>query len=227
LGMTSHSIRPQRPSACSFAVLWKPFRYWSFGVLLLMTLASREVRSQTRSGTYLIYSFEDTYKTSQHGTTTYYWLQPLDSVQSGPAALSVFYQSGFSTNVLAKCENGTAFDPFVIHQDESYQFDRKHYATADTLERLIYKGRKKIQTITKRWPAGQRETVEVFVTPIAGRFCSAPFSPGGPHGFGYRGLIFLPVSHFKARPGFWSDPRSTDVLTSDYSRVHFSILPRL
>lgn len=225
--MTRHLDGPRRPAAHSYATRWR--RIWNqpVWVLLLVALVYGEARGQTRSGTYLIYTFEDTYKISQHGTTTYYWLQPLDSVQAGPAALSVFYVSGFSASALAQCANSTAVNPFAVFPNESYAFDPTHYAAVDTLKRLVYQGRKKIQTLTKRWPAGQRETVEVFVTPIAGRFCSAPFSPVGLHGSRYRGLVFLPLSHFKAQPGFWSDPRSANVLTNDCSRVHFSVLPPL
>jgi|GEM_PF-1739025 len=226
--MTDHLIGTRRLAAHSLAARWNRIRF-RFGRLLLLVagLVGLEAKGQTRSETYLIYSFEDAYKISQHDTHTYYWLQPLDSVQAGPSGLSVFYLSGFSASVLANCGNGTAVNPFAVFANEPYAFDSKYHAAVDSLERLLYQGRKKIQTITKRWPSGQRETIEVFVTPLTGRFCSAPFSPVGLHGSRYRGLIYLPLSHFKAYPAFWSDPRSGGVLTNDYGRVHFSVLPRL
>ena len=200
--------------------------FWA--VLLSAGMTNREARGQSTSGTYLVYTFEDTYKISPHGTESYYWLQPLDSVQAGPAGLRVFFPFGFEASTLFDCRQGTAFNPFSVPvTDMQHKFDKQYFAAADTLERVVYRGRKKIQTITKRWGSGQRETIEVYVTPVAGRFCYAPFSQAGFRGSSYRGLVFLPLSHFKPYPAFWSDPRHAHVLNQDYSQVPFSALPRL
>jgi len=63
-------------------------------VLILLSLflfVKSLLFGQQLEGKYIIFTFEDSYKISQHGVQKYYWIIPEDSVQSYSNKLSSFF----------------------------------------------------------------------------------------------------------------------------------------
>lgn len=189
--------------------------FWLLGLLLSSQLAL----GQAYRSTYLLFTFEDINNRSPHGTQTYYWLQPLDSVSQG-LALRPLFLSGFSQQDERACCQGQAINPYLVTQSSSYDFDQRHFTTLDTLRHLLRTQRRKIQTIHKRWATGQQQTITVYLTPISGVFCTANFLNSGL----YTRRLYLPQAKFAGAPSFWQSKASKLTGNWDYSDVPFAVL---
>jgi hypothetical protein len=195
-------------------------------LIIGMLFMNHVAYSQLPQNRYLIFSFEDTYKISPHGTQTYYWIQPIDSVKKGNRILKKIFVSGYSTSELQDCCLGKAINPYAgVIGSGSYSFSKEHYLMLDTLERMIKRHRKKIQSIKIVQKQGQQETANLFATPITGLFCMSDFLNIGLHGQNYNGKIYVPYGHFSFINNFWISQEGNAVLITDFSKFPFSILP--
>ena len=194
-------------------------------ILFLISVSATDALCQNLRRAYLIFTFEDTHKVSQHGKKTYYWIQEVDSLKKENQILGALFLSGFSQNNVSDCCDGKNINPFSVAENTSYRFDNKHYLTLDTLKALINKHRKKIQTIHKIWVSGQQEDVNVFVTPIFGDFCSSNFLRAGLYADNYNGRVYIPRSKFSYANYFWQDEKSKILLKKDFSAFIFYSLP--
>jgi hypothetical protein len=206
----------------SIVMVYRVLRsYW---LLLALLLSSQLVAGQAFRGTYLLFTFEETASRSPHGTQTYYWLQPLDSIAHGPLLRPLFMQ-GFSQQDELACCQGQAINPYAVTQSSSYNFDQPHYAAVDSLRHLLQTQRRKMQTIRKRWASGQQQTLTVYLTPVSGVFCAANFLQVGLYATSCAGRLYLPRAKFVGVPSFWHRSESQQVAAWDYSRVPFAIFP--
>lgn len=193
-----------------------------FGFAFL--LCSLHARSQNVAGNFVVFTFEDAHKISQHGLKRSYWVVPVDSIRADAFPASVLLLHNFTRTDLDSCCRGRPLTPFEFAPGVSFHFEPSYGAGVDTLERLIRRHRKAVQRLTKRWETGQREIVKVFATPLTARFCAAPISNLGRFHFGYTGCIYVPQTRFRAFDTFWGTQQAALVLNRDYSRLNFNIV---
>lgn len=173
---------------------------------------------------YIILTIEDSYKTSQHDTQTYFWIIPVDSIKSYNMTMSRLFISDFTRSNLEDCSLGKPFDPFVYNQNPTIALDSDYLLSLDNLRQLVLKRKKRLQKIDKKWESGQAETVVIFATPVIGEFCSSNFHPIGQHRTGYRGRVYLPKASFRYDDTFWSSSKADYVMKEDFSMLDFDII---
>ena len=195
------------------------YKALSIPLLLLLALVAFSAHGQTNRGDYVVLTFEDTYKNSPHGTDTYYWIILADSLKQ-QNRISPLLLSGFSKGTLESCCKGEPVDPFVVTAETSYDFPESYFVSTDSLRKLIFKNRTKVQAITKNWVSGQKEKMQVFATPISGNFCSTSSKVK------YNGRIYFPVSSFQHIDNFWKTV-SIKLIERDFTEVKFSIFQNL
>ena len=143
--------------------------------IFLFFLVCFEALSQSASKEYVVITFEDHFKISQHGTETYFWIIPVDSISTSSSSLSRLFVSNFSTNNLQDCCAGGPVDPILVTEVSNFKLDDKYLLNLESLRQLILHDRKKLQRITKKWESGQEETVRVYATAIKGDLCQCDF----------------------------------------------------
>ena len=173
---------------------------------------------------YVVLTIEDTYKISQHGTQTYLWIIPVDSIKSYNATLSRLFISGFTRSNLEDCFLRQPFDPLVYDQTPSIAFDSDYLTGLEEVKQLILKKKKRLQKIVKKWESGQTETIAVFATPVVGQFCSSDFHPIGQHRTGYHGKVYLPTTSLEYEGPFWSSEKADYITKRDFSLLDFDII---
>jgi hypothetical protein len=148
-----------------------------------------------------------------------------DSIKSNKTILSHLFLKNFSKNDFDKCCKGKDFDPNLINDSTTYDFDLSFFNNLTDLEALLSKKGKKLQQIRKDWASGQQETITIYATPISGKFCSANFHMLGQQRTGYIGKVYIPVSSFKYAEEFWKSTDAQFILKQDFSKLNFSIIP--
>ena len=179
--------------------------------------------AQEPSNKYVIFTFEEHYRISPHGMRKYYWIQQIDSTGSNPLHLSALFISIYSKDNLDDICMGIMTDPFLVGESTNFNLPDKHIAVRDSLQILIDKNRKRIQTIQKSWDNGQKSSIYVYVTPISGKFCAAKLRRKESNGEYYNGRIFLPFSNFHLTKEFWDTEAGKRIRASDFSRTNYSI----
>ena len=193
--------------------------------LVLLLAATFNVSAQSRQGQYVVLTFEDTYKISQHGTDTYYWIISADSIKQ-QKNISPLLLRGVSKNTFDSCCKGEPVAPFVTTTATTYDFPTSHSISTDSLRKLIFKNRKRIQVVNKKWGSGQREKLQVFATPISGFFCSSKPSPQFLSIGEYNGSIYVPVSSFHYIEDFWNTV-PIKLVERDFTGIDFSAFQNL
>jgi len=192
--------------------------------ILLLLLVSYGAFSQGALKEYVVITVEDQYKVSQHGTQTYFWIVPIDSVISSATNLSRLFLSDFSANNLQDCCVGSAVDPIVVTESSNFKLDGNYLAELESLRKVILQNRRKLQKITKKWTSGQEETVQIFATAIRGEFCECSFHPIGQQRTGYKGNVCVPKSSFSSYEDFWKSPKANTILKEDFSSIDFDVV---
>jgi hypothetical protein len=197
-------------------------KLFTLAILLLLGQASF---AQRTTGRYLVFTFEDTYKRSSHGTVRYYWILPQDSVDMKNNDLSLLLTDYFSRNNLEDCCNGKPIDPlFIPDKNISFDFDPGYMEGLAKLKKIISKNRRKQQQININWTDdGNWQKIQVFITPVSGNFCSSDFHVAGQQRTGYKGKVYVPLSGFVYDEQFWSSPKAKTITLRDFSKMNFSI----
>jgi len=78
-----------------------------------------------------------------------------------------------------------------------------------------------VQTVKKTWSNGAIATINIFATPIIGKFCSCNFAGSGQARFGYSGIIFLASEYSGKYNDFWNSSQAKSILRLDYSKFNF------
>ncbi len=190
----------------------------------LFFLVCFEAFSQSTSKEYVVITFEGHFKISQHGTETYFWIIPVDSISASSSSLSRLFVSNFSTNNLQDCCAGGPVDPILVTEVSNFKLDDKYLSSLENLRQLILHDRKKLQKITKKWESGQEETVRVYATAIEGDLCQCDFHSIGQQRTGYKGKVCIPKSSFSSHEDFWKSPQASFILKHDFSSVDFDII---
>jgi len=131
----------------------------------------------------------------------------------------------FSKTDLIDCCNGKEIDPFVVYPNTSYDFDSTHFENLEQLEKILSKNKKLLQKIRKKWTSGhgQQETINIYATPVYGKFCSSDFHEIGKKRTGYEGKVYIPISSFSAYSEFWIFPAAKFILGQAFSNLNYKI----
>ena len=199
-------------------------RPWFF--VLLVLVGCLRAKAQTLLNRYVVFTFEERYKISPHGTKTYYWIQQADSVAAHPLRLAALFLNTYSKDNLDDICQGRPTDPFLVKESTVYEFPAEHLAARDSLQALLRQHRTRLQTIRKSWDNGQQAIIRVYATPVTGRFCVARLRRRQAEGEQYDGPLFVPFADFHFRP----EPAGTQAVQhrwvgEDFSRIDYAIFP--
>jgi hypothetical protein len=172
---------------------------------------------------YIILTFEQTHKISQHGTKVYHWIIPDDSLTDYETSFAHLFLDGLSDDQISSCCNKQPMDPVLVFPDSKFGLDSTSRKIIKDLSKLLIKDRKKIQTIIKQWD-DQKETIKVFATAISGQFCFSPFDEIGQQRTGYHGLVSVPHSNCRVFREFWSSDKAKFIIHRDFSKIPFDII---
>lgn len=112
-----------------------------FFVVFIFGFASNSFAQDQQPTAYVILTIEDTYKISQHGTRTYFWIIPVDSIKSYNTTVSRVFISGFTRSNLEDCSSHKPFDPLVYDQNPSLAFDPHYLASLEDSKQVVLKRR--------------------------------------------------------------------------------------
>ena len=199
-------------------------RPWFF--VLLALAGGLRATAQAPLNRYVVFTFEERYKISPHGTKTYYWLQQADSVVAYPLRLAPLFLDTYSQDNLADICQGRPTDPFLVIASTVYEFPAEYLAARDSLQALLRQHRTRLQTICKSWGNGQQAIIRVYATPVTGRFCMARLRRRQAEGEQYDGPLFVPFADFR----FTLESTGTSTVQQpwageDFSRVDYAIFP--
>jgi len=198
--------------------------YMRFRFLLLMICFAIESNAFGQNlNNYIIITFEQTHKISQHGTKVYHWILPVDSTTNYETLLAHLFLDGLSDENISSCCNRQPMDPVLVFSDSKFGLDSINREIVENLSKLLIKDRTKIQTITKQWDE-QKETIKVFATAVSGQFCFSPFHEIGQQRTGYKGLVSVPHSMLRPFQGFWSSDKVKFIIHRDFSKMQFDIV---
>ena len=195
----------------------------TFALLLVSVLSAR---AQMPSNRYLIFTFEERYKNSPHGTKTFYWMQQADSVAAHPLRLAALFlsTSAYSKDNLDDICQGLPTDPFLQKISTNYGFSEQYMAGTTALQELIAKHRTRVQTIRKSWANGQSALIQVYATPITGQFCAGRLRRREADGDQYDGPLFIPFADFRFIPEKADEqPSRKRWAAEDFSQVNYAI----
>jgi hypothetical protein len=170
---------------------------------------------------YLVISYEHYYSKSFEPIERNFWIVPYDSINRKDFVIYPLFLSGYYKSDMDNCCKGTAVDP----DNSSATIDNNLDSTLEIalvgLKKILFRGRRKIETISKIWSSGIKETITIYVTPVKGEFCISDLGPIGSFRSGYTGKISIPKSGFKSYNEFWTSDRSKFVISQDYAERNF------
>ena len=194
-------------------------------VLLLILIICNCACGQIMQKQFVIITFEDQYKISQHSKKSYYWIVPVDSVKADDFKLSRLVLNGYSKQVLESSRLGQKVYPYEVTTASSYDFSKAYFEQLSLLESIVYQNRRKVQQVNKVWISGQKETIRIYATPVMGSFCFTKLDNYGVLISAYTGNIYFPYSGFSCNQAFWKSQFAKNIINQDYSTVKFDVLP--
>jgi len=192
-------------------------------VFITLCFFTNHVKSQEiLKRNYLVFTFEEHYKYTLHGTQRYFWVLPIDSLKSSQSSIYPLYPSQYSKSQFEDCKNGKSIDPSIppINPND-YNFDSIWGPSHDRLYKLIEKKRRFIQRIKKTWPSKNWVTVTVYATAVTAEFCSCINAYSSQVKYGYKGPIYLADNFSENFDGFWNSPQADYVIKRDFSYFRF------
>ncbi|SHN37593.1 hypothetical protein [Mucilaginibacter sp. OK098] len=193
--------------------------------LTILLLLCNGIKAQSNTvgiKKYVIFTFEIIHKESKV-KDYYYWITPQDSIAK-KNAFEVFplYTEEYSKDILNRCKTGNTIDIFTASTATDFNFDDNYKSEVRNLLSLISINKVKIQDFRKRWTKnGDEVNIDVYASPIIGEFCDCLENHEN-RSYGFKGLIYLPVTSFNYDKGFWTSKDEKVVRFVDYSYVEYS-----
>ena len=173
---------------------------------------------------YIIITYEYKHKPNFEGTYSYYWIIPQDSIRQHKSALFPLFLKSYSKSDQIDCCNGKDIDPYAFYNGTK-QFDAIDYSNMERLVAILKQYRKKLMSLTKKWKNGWSETIDIFATPVSGKFCSSNLHPVGQQQYGYKGKVCIPFSSFTYLEKFWASDKGKFLLHQDILIDHYNQFP--
>ncbi|MEP3238332.1 MAG: hypothetical protein ABJO12_06775 [Flavobacteriaceae bacterium] len=172
---------------------------------------------------YFVITIESQTVPKYHGLEKYYWIIPFDSLSdSSNYKASPFYFEGISNDNLENCSKGLSVDLFTSTTDTNFNFPETYKNEMVKFESTILSGRKKVQSINKKWSNKGKKKTEVFVTPIKGDLCFCRASGVMTSNFGISELIAIPKGKIIVDQSLLNSDKGKEVLQIDFSKYTYS-----
>lgn len=195
-------------------------------VLLFISLSIRSF-AQTSAETFVVIIIEKLSSSSLHPKEYDYWILQKSPWNKSEKSIVPLYLDGFSRNDVDECCISDSLVFFNYDAKESFVFAKSFKSSLKNLNDLIGKDRKKVMSIRKKWN-GYTEQINVYLTPITGKFCICKVSHAqGKDKIGYEGKIAVPLSDFSFDGNFWQSPEAKQIERYDYSDLPFLALQKM
>src|SRR5690606_21575384 len=179
-------------------------------------------QEKVNTDSYIVITFKYDRTKDNHPAKDYYWISPLDSVKDvNNFNFYPLYFDVFSNQDLKECREQKNVNIFTMHKGEDFILEKSLTNNIATLKELVQLNKKKVQTVIKKWKAGYKEKITVYVTPVFGNFCSSNIAEYSGKEIDYEGVIYLPLSNFKLNTGFFETKEGKLVEGLDYLRNNF------
>lgn len=178
-------------------------------------------KAQNKEYSLLIISIEKKTNTSVHQFEKDYWVIPKWKIESVlRESVLPFFIDGYSGTDLIECCQENSLVLFNYSKTEDFTAN----SNLEVLDSIIKRHRKKIQVARKKWTNGIKEKIEVYITPIKGKFCFCGILDGRDDTnskIGYKGDVIVPVSDFSYDAQFWNSPLDQQIARFDYLNLPF------
>lgn len=163
---------------------------------------------------YLVLTFEKINKKELHRDNLYYWIIPVDSLNSKNKQLYPFYIEGYSNSAFMNCKDSKAVNFFIPTKQTNWDFSDEYLKMQEGIFEIIKDNRHKILTSKNKWDDGLEETLNVYITPITGVLCNCELNSENQVLINYHDKVYLPISDIQYLASFWprKDFYSSDLL---------------
>ena len=175
---------------------------------------------------YIVITCEKKNSKSFEGIKRTFWIVPEDSVQNKAINFFPLLLSGYFKNDIESSCSGKEIDPYISSSSKDNYLDAMQQRALDVLQKIVFTGRKQVQTITKKWSSGNEEQTTIYATSVRGSFCSSKFNYTGQKRSGYFGLLFIPYSGIESDNKFWNTLKAKYITSLDFSTqdLNYNIL---
>lgn len=194
-------------------------------ILLVFAFPKDLLSQEIIPAEYIVITYELSRTKDSHGVRNFYWIVSVDSLKDKRALLSPIYFTGFAKNHFNMCCRSEMVDIFTTTTSSTYDFVEGYEKSVEELTKMVYKQRKKLQTITKEWAGGSKETIRIYATPVLGEFCHCKITKEDGGKIDYNGTIYLPLGNFSISNGFWNSKNAPSILNRDFTRASIATSP--
>ena len=188
--------------------------------ILVILLFNTLIANAQSNNDFAVITIETQSKKGNHKNQIDYWLVSLDLyVKPSENAFFPLYLTGFSVTDFNECCNDKNLTLFNVSTEESFEYDKSFIDSQKLLISMIKDNRKKIQGVKKDWTSGDKQRINIYITPVSGTFCFCKISNGSK--IGYNDEIAMPVSSFEYNPSFWKSDIYKGVRKYDFSTLPF------
>ena len=193
-------------------------------VLIFVIMISFIGLSQEKANTdsYIIITFRYDRTKDNHPAKDYYWILPIDLIKdANNFNFYPLYFDEFSNEDLKECKQQKNVNIFTMDKREDFILEKFIIYNIDIIKRLVKLNKKKIKTAVKKWKAGYKEKITVYITPVFGNFCSSNIAEYSSKEIDYEGVIYLPLSNFKLNTNFFKTEDVKLIEKLDYLKNNF------
>lgn len=179
-------------------------------------------QEKVNADSYIIITFRYDRTKDNHPAKDYYWILPIDLIKdANNFNFYPLYFDEFSNEDLKECKEQKDVNIFTMHKGEDFILEKSLANNIDILKGLVQSNKKKVQTAVKKWKAGYKEKITVYITPVFGDFCSSNIAEYSSKEIDYQGTIYLPLSNFKLNTDFFKTEDEKLVEKLDYLKDNF------
>lgn len=190
--------------------------------LALLTI----IPSYTDNGNYAIITVVKESNNDLHPYEEYFWIIDINEwSDANEPKIVPLYLDGFTQTDFTECKNDTLI-LFNQSKNEAVFLEDFQIESINDLKKIIEENRRKIIKVKKKWLEGRKQTLEIFITPVNGKFlfCNSKRQDGRDLSFNE---IAMPINDFSFNKNFWDSDVHTQLINYDYSNLPFISLLKL
>ena len=169
---------------------------------------------------YIILTVEEDNSLSPHPIFRSFWIIPEDSIDVVKPVFSPLLLWNYGKNDVDSSCAAVPFDPHITLNAQTKLLDSIQIQARTTILELIYKKRKRLLTVSKKWPSNSIK-LNYYVSPVSGEFCTSIFLGIGRQRTGYAGKLYIPFSDISFNNLFWKSPNAVKLENMDFSTFYF------
>ena len=191
--------------------------------ILLMIKISTIPAQKAPSLEYVVITYEKVFNKGFEGPLRTFWIIPVDSIVSFNSKIYPLFLNISAKIDFDSCEVGSPIDPMNNGGKENVVLiSGTQLEELKSFYYLIYKRRKLIQQITKKWSSGNWTKTTIYATCVRGAFCNCHLSTSEKLRSGYIDKVFLPISTIKDFEQFWQSAESRFIINRDFENYNYS-----